>query len=129
MLTRELLLVGLLVVLEGLHVVSNVQTVDVLAVDTSIELLGLLVVAWEAAVAVGDGKTTINSTLEGTEDAGTSGGANKTDIEVGAEGAALLLLQEQSMRTNVVDSTETSRTRVHMKKKTNTKPTPAVTKT
>ena len=85
----ESLLVRLL---ERLHVVGNVETVDVLAVDGSIELLGFGVEAGEAAVAVGDVKTTIDGTLEGTEDTGTSRGALKTDVEEGAEGASRALL-------------------------------------
>jgi hypothetical protein len=39
---------------------------------------------------VRDVETTVGGTLHGTEDAGTSGGADKTDVEVALEGAALL---------------------------------------
>ena len=89
----ELGVVSLLVrLLERLHVVGNVETVDVLAVNGGIELLGLGVVAREAAVAVGDVKTTIDGTLEGSEDTGTSRGALETDVEEGAEWASGALL-------------------------------------
>jgi hypothetical protein len=49
----ELRVVGLLVFLsERLHVLSNVNTEDVLAVHRGIELLALLVVTGEAALAI-----------------------------------------------------------------------------
>jgi hypothetical protein len=49
----ELRVVGLLVFLsERLHVLSNVNTEDVLAVNRGIELLALLVVTGEAALAI-----------------------------------------------------------------------------
>ena len=51
--TRELGLVGLnVLLLQLLHVVSNVLAEDVLAVNTSIKLLAVVSVAGEAAVAV-----------------------------------------------------------------------------
>jgi hypothetical protein len=41
---------------------------------------------------VGDVQATIDGTLEGTEETGTSGGAAETGVEVRAEWAALVLL-------------------------------------
>jgi hypothetical protein len=41
---------------------------------------------------VGNVETTIGSTLHGTEDTGTSGGAGKTDVKEDLEGAALLAI-------------------------------------
>lgn len=88
---RELGLVTLLVVVgEGLHVLSDVAGEDVLAEGLGVELLGLDVVTGETLLGVGDVETTVGGTLHGTEDAGTGGGADKTDVEVALEGAALL---------------------------------------
>lgn len=88
---RELGLVTLLVVVgEGLHVLSDVAGEDVLAEGLGVELLGLDVVTRETLLGVGDVETTVGGTLHGTEDAGTGGGADKTDVEVALEGAALL---------------------------------------
>ena len=65
----EVLLVGLLVLLlEAGHVVGDVQAEDVLSVDISIELLALGVVAGEPLLGVRDVQTTINSSLQSSED-------------------------------------------------------------
>ena len=77
--------IGILISEEG-HVVGNVSTEEVLAVNLGIERLGLRVVASKAADAVGDGKTTIDGTLEDTKDAVTSGGAHHADIQEATEG-------------------------------------------
>jgi hypothetical protein len=87
----ELLLVGLFVfLLEVLHVVSNVDTVDVVTDELSIGLLGLLVVARESGLGVGNGHATIDGTLQGTKDTGASGGSAETHIQVGLEGTGTL---------------------------------------
>lgn len=87
----ELGLVALLIIIgKSLHVLGDVATVDVVAEDIGIELLGLHVVTGESLLRVGDEDATVGSTLEGTEDTGTSGGAGKTNVEEGLEGAALL---------------------------------------
>jgi hypothetical protein len=88
---RELGLVTLLVVVgKSLHVLSDVAGEDVLAEGLSVKLLGLDVVTGETLLGVRDVETTVGGTLHGTEDAGTSGGADKTNVEVALEGAALL---------------------------------------
>ena len=49
---RELTLEGILVLLlQGLHVVGNVLSEDVLTVDFSIEFLGLTIETWESLAA------------------------------------------------------------------------------
>lgn len=78
----------LIIVGQGLHVLSDVATEDVLAQGLGVELLGLNVVAGEAVLRVRDVDTTVRSTLHGTKDAGTGGGAGKTNIEKSLEGAA-----------------------------------------
>lgn len=94
----ELALVTLLIVVgEGLHVLSDVTAVDVVAENVSVELLGLHVVTGEALLGVGDEDTTVRGTLKGTEDTGTSGSAGKTNIEEGLEGAALLTVVLSSL--------------------------------
>ena len=66
---RELLLVGVLVLLNKVtHVVSHVTSEDVTAMDVSVQLLGLSIVAWEPLLRVGDVKTTINCSLHGSKD-------------------------------------------------------------
>lgn len=85
----ELAAVALLIVVgEGLHVLRDVATEDVVAEGLSVELLRLDVVTGEAVLGVGDEDTTVGSTLHGTEDTGTSGGTDKTNVEEGLEGAA-----------------------------------------
>jgi len=88
---RELGLVALLIVVgEGLHVLSNVAGKDVLAKSLGVELLGLDVETREAVLGVGDEETTVRSTLHGTENTGTSGSASETNIKEDLEGTALL---------------------------------------
>lgn len=85
----ELGLVALLVVVgKTLHVLGNVTGSDVLAESLSIELLGLNVVTGETVLGVRNEETTVGGTLQGTEDTGTGGGTDKTDIEEDLEGAA-----------------------------------------
>ncbi len=85
-----MLLVGISIfLLEQGHVVSNVPAKDVLAVDLSIQRLGLSVVASKAARAVGDGQATINGTLEDTKDAVAGGGAGQTSVQKAEEGLGI----------------------------------------
>ena len=71
----ELLLEGLLIFIHELaHVVSNMDTHDVLAVDLSIEFLGLAIVSRETFGAVGDINASINGSLHGAKDTSSSGG-------------------------------------------------------
>lgn len=89
----ELALVALLIIIsQSLHVLSDMATEDVVAEGVGIELLGLHVVAGESLLGVGDQKTTVGSTLHGTEDTGTSGGTGKANVEEGLEGAALTVV-------------------------------------
>lgn len=89
----ELGLVALLILIgEGLHVLSDVTTDDVVLEGLSVELLGLDVVTGETAVGVGDEDTTVGCTLHGSEDTVTGGGADKTNIKEGLEGAALAIV-------------------------------------
>jgi len=89
---REQALVSLLVIIgEGLHVLGNMSSVDVLAKSLGVEFLGFGVVAGESVRAVWNVETTIGSTLHGTKDTGTGGGANETDVQEGLEWAAWLV--------------------------------------
>lgn len=89
----ELGLVALLIVVgEGLHVLSDVATEDVLAQSLGVQLLGLHVVSRETLLGVRDVETTIRRTLHGTENTGTGGGPSKTNIEVRLEWAAGLAI-------------------------------------
>lgn len=69
-------------------------TEDVLAEDGGVQSLGLLIVASETADAVGDGKTTINGTLQDAEDTVASGSAGNTNVEIGAERVGGTLLKQ-----------------------------------
>lgn len=100
---RELALVGLSVILlEGLHVSSDVSTEDVLAEDLGVELglLRLLLVvqvSGEAALGVGHVEASVGGSLHGSEDTVTSRGAGETDVEQDVEGTGsvvVLLYQE-----------------------------------
>jgi hypothetical protein len=89
----ELLLVALLIfLLEVLHVLSNVDTEDVVAEELVIVGLGLNVVTRETRAGVGDVETTVGGTLQGTKDTGTSRGAGNTDVKEGLEGTGTLLV-------------------------------------
>jgi hypothetical protein len=88
----ELTLVGLgVLLLELLHVLSNVTTEDVLAENVSVELLILSVVTSKTASAVGDIETTIGGTLHGGEDTVTSGGTSQTNVQQDGEGLGSIL--------------------------------------
>jgi hypothetical protein len=87
----ELGLVALLIVVgEGLHVLGNVTSEDVLAEGLGIELLAFDVVTREAVLRVGNEDTTVRAALHGTEDTRTSRGTGETDVQEDLEGAALL---------------------------------------
>lgn len=89
----ELGLVALLVVVgEGLHVLSDVTAEDVLAEGLGVELLGLNVETGEALLGVRDVEATVGGTLHRTENAGTGASAGKTNIEEGLEWAAGLAI-------------------------------------
>merc|ERR1712039_778275 len=88
----ELSLVLLGLVLELIHVLSDVSTEQVLAKSGGIELLGLGIVTSKTLSGVRDIKTTITSTLHGGEHTGTSGGTGKTNIKDSLEGVAGLVV-------------------------------------
>jgi hypothetical protein len=108
----ELGLVALLIVIgKGLHVLSNVTGEDVLAESLGIELLALDVETGEAVLGVGNEDTTVGAALHGTEDTGTSGSADETDIQEDLEWAALLTvdlsgLGESELTVSLLDTDE-----------------------
>jgi len=71
-----------------------VATEDVLAENLLVKALLLGVETDKTALAVGDDNTTVESTLHGAEDTGTSAGADKTDIKKSAERTTLVQLLE-----------------------------------
>mmetsp|Transcript_121430 Transcript_121430/g.181404 ORF Transcript_121430/g.181404 Transcript_121430/m.181404 type:complete len:261 (+) Transcript_121430:241-1023(+) len=88
----EMLLVHLLIILLHLaHVVSHVDSHDAILVGLGIEILGITRVSGESLLVVGNVKTTIGSTLHGTEHASTSGGVLGSDIQQGTEGSAVII--------------------------------------
>lgn len=108
----ELGLVALLIVVgEGLHVLSDVAAEDVLAEGLGVELLAFDVVTGETVLGVGNEDTTVRAALHGTEDTGTGGGAGETDIQEDLEGAALLTvdlsgLSERELTVSLLDTNE-----------------------
>ena len=108
----ELGLVALLILVgEGLHVLSDVATDNVVLESVGVKLLGLDVVTGETALGVGDEDTTVGGTLHGSEDTVTGGGADKTNIKEGLEGAALAIvgldgLSERVLTSGLLDTLE-----------------------
>jgi hypothetical protein len=84
----ELVREVLTLLLDLLVVLRNVLTEDAIAVDLGIELATLE--SREAVGLVRDSETTIDGTLENTEDVGAGRRAGQTNVEDGLEGEALL---------------------------------------
>lgn len=104
---RELLLVGLLVLLQQrLHVLGNVLAKDMLAMHLGIELLALTVVAREALDGMRNVDTSVAGTLHDAKHTRTGGGASEADIEVGTEGARLVIniLRNELLASNILGS-------------------------
>jgi hypothetical protein len=100
---RELsviLLTTFTVTLELLHVATDVDAEDVLSVGLGIVLA--VHVSGEAVVGVRNVQTAIDSALENTEDARTSGGAAQTDIQNDLEGVLLALSSFEVAAVGVV---------------------------
>lgn len=113
--------------LEDVHVGLDVSTEDVISVLLGIisatllafyfngsfatlasdDFLLLNVIAWESLGVVGNVKSTICSTLKGTEDSVTGGGSDKTDIEESLEWASLLVISLGDVEEFAVNSLET----------------------
>ena len=88
----EVLLVVLVIIFLHLrHVVSDVFTHDASLVNRGIVGLGVAGVSGEALVVVGDIKSSIGGTLEGSEHTGSSRSVLNTNIQKSAERAALLI--------------------------------------
>jgi len=84
----ELFVVSIGVIgLQGLHVVGNVYTHDVLSVDISVVFT--ISESWESLGAVWDVQATIDGSLEGSENLGTSGGSLETNVQETLEGSWL----------------------------------------
>ncbi len=89
----ELLAVSFLVLfLKASHVVGDVLAKDVGPVDVSVELLGLLVVAGETLLAVGDLDSAIGGSLQGGEDLGAGARTGQADVEAGAESSRTVIV-------------------------------------
>ena len=109
---RELALERIsILLLERLHVGSDVSSEDVLTQDLGVELgvLGVLLVVevtGETTLRVGDVETSIGGTLHGSEDTVTSRGTGKTDIEKDVEGTRSIidLLNEEVLSVDGSDS-------------------------
>lgn len=83
---RELLGVGLLVVLlQLLHVLSDVATENVFAVGFGVEVVLLVIVAWESLGGVWDVEATVDGSLEGAEDLVAGGGSGETGVQEASE--------------------------------------------
>ena len=98
----ELTVVRLGVLLEQVtHVVRDVAAEDVLAQDLAVELLLLVVVADQTALAVRNVKATVKRALHRSEHTAAGRGAVQTDIEQRLERTALVqLLDRVEARTS-----------------------------
>jgi hypothetical protein len=94
--------------LETLHVLSNMATVDVLLEDLSVKGFAFRVITGETLVRVGDEDTTIAGTLHSTEETGSGGGALETNIEVALERAgSVLFIKDLSVSKSAVRLSDT----------------------
>lgn len=105
LLVETLLVVGLEVIVIALHVATEDVRGVLLGVERSLGLLGLDglsalggdklglgdVEAGESLLLVGDVEAAIGRTLHGAENAVAGGGADETDVEVGLEGALVVV--------------------------------------
>ena len=83
-----------ILLLQTLHVLSDVTTENVLLQHLSIQLLAFWVITWEALLVVGDIETAVTGALESTEHTGTGGGSLETNIEVDLERSGSIFIIE-----------------------------------
>ena len=74
------------------HVLGDVLAENVVPVHISAQALLLSIVTGEPFLGVGDVDAAIGGALHGPEDPGTGGGAGKTGVQTGREGAGALVL-------------------------------------
>merc|ERR1719394_704218 len=102
--SAEVLLVSLFILLlEAGHVVGHVDSEDVLTVNISVQLLALVVVSWEPLLGVGNVHSSVNSSLQGSENLGSCGSPGETHIKTGTEGSGstILILDVEHGSVNV----------------------------
>merc|ERR1719356_2327059 len=89
----EMLLVSLFVLLlEAGHVVGHVDAEDVLTVNISVQFLALAVITWEPLLGVWNVHSSVNSSLQSSEDLGSGGGPGETNVKTGTEGSGSAIL-------------------------------------
>lgn len=78
---------------EFFHVFIDVDSEDSFSVDLGVVFLSLSVfdVSWESSGGVGNIKSSITGSLEGSKNSGSSGGSNETHVEVSFEWSTLLI--------------------------------------
>jgi len=82
----ELFGVGFFVILlQFVHVFSDVTTEDVFAVGFGIEVVFFVIVAWESFGGVWDVKTTVDGSFQSTKNFVSGGGSGETSIEEASE--------------------------------------------
>jgi len=82
----ELFGVGFFVILlQFVHVFSDVTTEDVFAVGFGIEVVFFVVVAWESFGGVWDIKTTVDGSFQSTKNFVSGGGSGETGVEEASE--------------------------------------------
>mmetsp|Transcript_5530 Transcript_5530/g.8917 ORF Transcript_5530/g.8917 Transcript_5530/m.8917 type:complete len:301 (+) Transcript_5530:77-979(+) len=85
------LVLGVILLFEVLHVLTDVSTKDALTVHISIVLLRITVVSRETLLGMRNVKSTISGTLQGTENTASSGGGLASNIQQGPEGTLVLI--------------------------------------
>mmetsp|Transcript_34087 Transcript_34087/g.71752 ORF Transcript_34087/g.71752 Transcript_34087/m.71752 type:complete len:301 (-) Transcript_34087:62-964(-) len=85
------LVLGVILLFEVLHVLTDVSTKDALTVHISIVLLRITVVSRETLLGMRNVKSTISGTLQGTENTASSGGGLASNIQQGPKGTLVLI--------------------------------------
>mmetsp|Transcript_28688 Transcript_28688/g.61177 ORF Transcript_28688/g.61177 Transcript_28688/m.61177 type:complete len:241 (+) Transcript_28688:245-967(+) len=85
------LVLGVILLLEVFHVLTDMSSEDALTVHISIVILGITIVTRETLLRVRDVKSTIGGTLQGTEDTASSGSGLATNIQKGTEGTLVFV--------------------------------------
>mmetsp|Transcript_28508 Transcript_28508/g.47166 ORF Transcript_28508/g.47166 Transcript_28508/m.47166 type:complete len:342 (+) Transcript_28508:66-1091(+) len=89
--TEVLLVLLVILLVEVLHVLTDVSTKDTLLVHLSIVFLSITVVTRESLLRVRNIETTISTTLQGTEDTATGSGSLAPNIEKASERTLIII--------------------------------------
>ena len=104
-LAEGLLVLLVVLLLHLLHPLLDVVSEDTGTVGLSVKLTRRCVVSRETLVAVGNVQSSVDGSLQCREDLVSDGGVDKTNVEHGLEGTAVLvLLQLEGLTGHLLDS-------------------------